>query len=80
MIFYVFRALQKSTSIPVHLSVSKTNAIGLPFSLRPHHNPSAAASNGGHQTGLEIIFYVKSKVSLLGVYSLWGDCKFIPAD
>jgi len=48
-------ALQKSTSIPVHLSVSRTNEVGLPFSLRPHHHPtSAAASNGGHQTGLDL--------------------------
>jgi len=47
-------ALQKSTSIPVHLSVSRTNEVGLPPGLRPKHNFTSTASNGGHQTGLDL--------------------------
>ena len=39
----VFRALQKSTSIPVHLSVSRTNEVGLPPGLRPKHNLTSTA-------------------------------------
>ena len=54
----VFRALQKSTSIPVHLSVSRTNEVGLPPGLRPKHNFTSTVSNGGHQTGLENNFYI----------------------
>ena len=54
----VFRALQKSTSIPVHLSVSRTNEVGLPPGLRPKHNFTSTASNGGHQTGIENVFFL----------------------
>ena len=62
-----FRALQKSTSIPVHLSVSRTNEVGLPPGLRPKHNLTSTASNGGHQTGLRNNFYTYT----IQFFSFW---------
>ena len=32
------------------------------------------------ENAFTIILIVKSRVSVQGVESLWGDCKFIPAD
>ena len=49
------RALRKSNSIPVHLTVSSNNEVSLPPSLRPQNSTSAAKLvNSGHQTGLDL--------------------------
>ena len=67
----VFRALQKSTSIPVHLSVSRTNEVGLPPGLRPKHNLTSTASNGAHQTGLENNFHTY-KIQSFSFWLIWN--------
>ena len=52
---YIFRALRKSNSIPVHLTVSSNNEIGLPPGLRPQHSQLSGSLGGpGGQTGLDL--------------------------
>ena len=72
IIFLSFcRALRKSNSIPVHLTVSSNNEVSLPPSLRPQNSTSAV--NSGHQTGLDL------HEPDCATYKKWASAQTLPS-